>query len=238
MPLSVTGITGEDGTGGGQGGPPTKLMAMRREIDFYGQDSASDSDSDSDMERGDSSGDDIRASSTSDGGNREDRNEDEIPAGEGAAAPSSVSEPLSVVSKEDVQKKVDPAAVASTVEDTAPVATAPAVEDCDGEMIVGSEGMECRESATAPSPDSTQPDAGTEPAAPHSKGVGIVHTSKPVNEPLSVVSKEDMKKNVDPKEGSASEFDLNGECKKPRMYSPRVYVPRPMCDWDGSAWWW
>jgi len=34
------------------------------------------------------------------------------------------------------------------------------------------------------------------------------------------------------------EFSLVGECIVPRMYRPKVYVPRPMCDLDGSVMWW
>jgi len=34
------------------------------------------------------------------------------------------------------------------------------------------------------------------------------------------------------------EYSLVGECPFPRMYRPRTYAPRPMCDTDGSPWWW
>merc|ERR1712224_155689 len=99
--------------------------------------------------------------------------------------------------------------------------------------------------AVAGNPDITVTTHEEEPAV---KQVSSEETSSsPLNTPQAEATTQPGSSNTEDKpqpsggnskHAASGEYSLDGECRKPRIYNPRVYVPKPMCDLDGSAWWW
>jgi len=74
---------------------------------------------------------------------------------------------------------------------------------------------------------------------PKQEGTEAVQDGQKASEAVQDGDAQESSSQYSSPENTGIDLDsLSGECKMPRIYNPRVYVPRPMCDLDGSAWWW